>query len=164
MLSAKLSILFLVIFLLFRYSKTDDSDEDYDIGEDANEYEDCEYEVDFKVYKKSPKLDLCNALKTPSPSSHIQLQVYANHTNEKIQLRASSRKSHSNKSLISLTTDITEDFKHPTSLLTIDNYQLLSLTTVQSILSSIINIDLKLLSKNLKKTLILLKGGKKTII
>jgi hypothetical protein len=38
---------------------------------------------------------------------------------------------------------------------------LISLATLQSILSSLINVDLNLLSKNLKKTLILSKGGHK---
>ncbi len=133
----------LVVLLLFNSSQSNESEEDYD--EDQNEFEDCEYEIDFKTYKKTPKVDLCDALKTPLSQSRIQLQIYSNHTDEKIHIRASSLPSKNlptNQSLLSLTTDIIEDFKHSASLLIIDNYQLLSLATFQSFLSSVINVDL----------------------
>ncbi len=155
-----LSILVLVI-LIFGYSKSNEGEDDYD-DEDHNEFEDCEYEIDFKTYKKTAKLDLCDALKTPSLQSRIQLEIYSNHTEEKLRLRASTLSSKiapTNQSLISLITDVIEDFKYPTSLLTIDNYQFISLSTLKSILSSLINVDFNLFSKNLKKTLIVAKGG-----
>jgi hypothetical protein len=156
----KLSILLLGI-LLFHCSKSNENEDYYD-DEDHNEFEDCEYEIDFKTYKKTAKLDLCDALKNPSSQSRIQLEVYSNHTEEKLRIRASTLSSKiapTNQTLISLTTDIIEDFKYPASLLTIDNYQLISLPTLKSILSSLINVNLNLLSKNLKKTLIVTKGG-----
>jgi len=51
MLSAKLIILLFVI-ILFCYSKSNDSEVDY---EDNSEFEDCEYVIDFKIYKKNSK-------------------------------------------------------------------------------------------------------------
>lgn len=166
MFSGKLCLVVCVV-LLFAYSKSNESEEDYPEDEDNNEFEDCEYEVDFKTYKQKQKVDLCEALKNPPPKSRIRLQIYANHTDEKLHLRASTLSSKSgstNESLLSLTTDIIDDFKNPTSLLTIDDSQLISLSTLQSILSSLINVNLKLLSKNLKKTLIVVKGGHKQIL
>jgi hypothetical protein len=150
MLSAKLSIL-LFIIILFRYSKSNDSEVDYDDDEDDSEFEDCAYVIDFKTYKKTPKLDLCDALKSPSIKSRIKLQIYSNYTEGKLHLHPvliSSLNPHINKSLITLTTDIVENFKYSISLLTIDDYQLISLSTLQSILLSLINVDLNLLGKN----------------
>lgn len=135
--------------------------EDYD--QEENEFDDCGYETNFKTFKKSNQLDLCDALKSPSSKSSIRLEIYSNHTDEKVHIRGLTSLP-SNQSLLTLTTDFIEDFKYPISILTIDNYQLISLKTVQSILSSLINIDLNLLSKNLKKTLILPKGGHKQML
>jgi len=165
MISMKLRIV-LFVSILFSLTRSAEVEEDYDYG-DNQSLEDCEYEIDFKTFKKTKKLELCPTLVNPSLQSHIQLHIYANHTQEKLHLRASSSSlthSNINKSLISLTTDIIEDLKYPTSLLTIDDFQILSLPTLQSILLSLINIDLNLLSKNLKKTLIVAKGGHKQLL
>jgi hypothetical protein len=168
MLSPKLKILLLtlvVLFSLFISCKCNDGVDDYD--DDAAEFEDCQYEIDFKTFKKTRNVSLCNSLSNPSLKSRIQLQIYTNHTEEKIRIRAlslSTTTSNLNKSLIGLTTDIIEDFKYPTSLLTIDDFQLIGLAPLQSILLSLINIDLNLLSKNIKKTLIVAKGGHKQLL
>jgi hypothetical protein len=166
MLSNKLKILFLLAVVLFISTKSNDDEEDYDYG-DNTLLDDCIYEIDFKTYTKTKKLSLCHALSNVSSKSRIQLQVYANHTEQKLRIRGiASTLTNPNikKSLISLTTDVIEDFKYPTSLLTIDDYQLLSLSLLESISSSLINADLNLLGKNLKKTLIVAKGGHKQLL
>ena len=48
---------------------------------------DCTYAVDFKTYKKTKKLDLCDKLLNLSPKTRIQVQIYTNYTEEKIRLR-----------------------------------------------------------------------------
>ena len=168
MFSNKLRLLLLLIIIFIRYTKSDDvGGEDYFDDAEHSEFEDCEYEIDFKTYKRLQKLELCDVLKSPSSQSAIQLNMYVNHTEDKIHLRASSLPSTStnlNRSLITLTTDLIDDFTNPASLLKIDNYQLISFSTLQSMLLSLINVDLKLLGKNLKKTLILSKGGQKTML
>ncbi|CAF1128677.1 unnamed protein product [Adineta steineri] len=165
MICLKLKIFFSFL-ILFQLSESTHVEEDYDYG-DNEALEECPYEIDFKTYKKSGKLDLCSTLVTPSLKTRLQLHVYANHTEERIHIRAVSSSltnSNLNKSLLTLTTDIIEDLKYATSLLIIDDYQLLSLAKLQSIVTSLINIDLNLLSKNLKKILILAKGGHKDIL
>jgi hypothetical protein len=62
----------------------------------------------MKLILKQKNLDICNALMSPSLQSQIQLQIYSNHTEEKIRLRTSSissKTSNQNKSLIKLTID-----------------------------------------------------------
>lgn len=167
MLSIKLSTLFFVILLLFSYLKANETDEeDYD-EDDHEELEDCEYEIDFKTYKKAKKLNLCDSLKTLSLQSRIQIQIYSNHTEEKAHLRATTtvlKNSNQNKSLIILTTDLLENFQYGISLLVIEDYQLLNLSILESIVSSLINVDINLLNKNMKKTLFIAKGGHKQIL
>lgn len=152
----------LVLLVLFCFENCRSTEiEDYD--EEENEFDECGYEINFKTYKKSNQLDLCDALKSPSDKSSIRLEIYSNHTDEKVHIRGSKSLS-SNRSLLTLTTDFIEDFKYPISILTIDNYQLISMKTLQTILSSLINADLNLLGKNLKKTLIVAKGGHKQML
>ncbi|CAF1385961.1 unnamed protein product [Adineta ricciae] len=159
-------VLAVCVLILFASTYSSDVEEDYDYG-DTEALEDCQYEIDFKTYKKTSKLDLCSSLTNPTANSRIQLHVYANYTEEKIHIRALSSSltnSPVKKSLVSLTTDITEDFTCPASILTIDDYQWISLPTLKSILTSLINADLNLLGKNLKKTLIVAKGGHKDLL
>ena len=160
-----LVLCWVVLFSLFTHSRSDDSDIDY---LDDDEFEDCHYEVEFKTFKKTPKLSLCSTLESPLPKTRIQLQIYANYTEEKVRLRALSLSHTSgstlNKTLIGLTIDIIEDFKYPTSLLTIDDYQLIGPSVLQSLVASLVNTDLNLLSRNLKKTLIVDKGGHKQLL
>ncbi|UJR07457.1 hypothetical protein I4U23_011746 [Adineta vaga] len=157
----------LLILLNTLQSTNAAEEEDYDYG-DTETLEDCQYEIDFKTYKKTSKLDLCSSLANPTLKSRLQLHVFTNHTEDKIHLRAMSSSlltnSKVNRSLISLTTDIIEDFKYATSILVIDDFQWISLSTLKSILSSLINADLNLLAKNLKKTFIVAKGGHKELL
>ncbi|CAF1353407.1 unnamed protein product [Rotaria sordida] len=146
------------------HTNLNDYDDDYDENE---ELEDCQYDIDFKTFKKSEKLQLCDSLEKPSLKSRIQLKVYINHSEEIIHIRALSfslTNNSLNKSLIQLTTDIIEDFKYPTSLLFIDQFQFIYLSTLKSILLSLINVNFNLLKNNLKKSLIISKGGHKQLL
>ncbi|CAM2719668.1 unnamed protein product [Rotaria socialis] len=163
MISLKIAILFISL-ILFDITKSINIDEDYDDdNDDIQELEDCQSEIDFKTLKKTRTNQLCETLEKPSLKSRIQLKIFTNHTEEKIHIRvlSSLNNLNENKSLIELTTDIIEDFKYPTSLLSIDNYQLISLKTFRTILLSLISVDFNLLSKNLKKTLSIEKGQAK---
>lgn len=160
----------LLLLILLNITVSKNIDEDYDDdNDDYEELEDCQHEIDFKVLKKQLNYNLCETLEKPSIKSRIQLKIFVNHTEEKVHIRVLSsefelNKSNENKSLIELTTDIIEDLKYPTSLLSIDNYQLISYSTLKSILLSLINIDLNLLSRNLKKTLLIEKGQNKQLL
>ena len=160
-------VLCLVVLVgLFAQARSADN-EDIDYL-DEDEFDDCHYEIDFKTFKKTPKLSLCSTLETPLLKTRIQLQIYANYTEERVRLRALALSHTSgstlNKTLLGVTIDITEDFKYATSLLTIDDYQLIGPSVLQSLVASLINTDLNLLSKNLKKILILAKGGDKQLL
>ena len=157
----------LALFLcLFAYSRSDDSELDYD--DDDGDLEDCHYDTDFKTFKKTPKLALCSSLENSSLNTPVQLQIYVNHTEEKIRLRAlslsSTPRSSTTKSLVALTTDITDDYKYPTSLLVIDDFQTIGSFNLRSVILSLINANLTLLSRNVKKTLIVAKGGHKKLL
>jgi hypothetical protein len=159
------SVAFLILYLcLITRTKANDDETDYDDGDDGD-LEDCHFEIDFKTLKKTSKLILCSSLENPSLDSSTELHIYVNHTEEKLRLRASasSMMSNSNRSLVSLTTDIIDDFKYPTSLLIIDNFRILGTSALRDTLLSLINVDLNLLGKNLKKILILPKGDGKTM-
>ncbi|CAM4843990.1 unnamed protein product [Rotaria magnacalcarata] len=163
MISLKITILFISL-ILFNITKSINIDEDYDDdNDDIQELEDCQSEIDFKTLKKIGTNQLCETLEKPSLKSRIQLKIFTNHTEEKIHIRvlSSLNNLNENKSLVELTTDIIDDFKYPTSLLSIDNYQLISLKTFRTMLLSLISVDFNLLSKNLKKTLLIEKGQAK---
>ena len=132
---------------------------DYDYG-DEQDIDDCHSQVEIKTFQKTPKLTLCDSLQNPLPNSRVQLQVFSNHTEGKIHLRAVSIATPSTlkKSLIALTTDVVDDFTHATSLLTIDDYQLFGPSNLPKLVQSLVSPNLALLGRNLKKTLILPKG------
>jgi hypothetical protein len=162
----KVPLVLCSLLILFSFARSAELEEDYDYG-DNEALEDCQYEIDFKTYKKTSKLELCSTLANPTLKSRLQLHVLANHTEEKLRLRAISSSltsSRVNRSLISLTTDITEDFQHASSILIIDDFQWVTVPVLQSIVSSLINADLNLLARNLKKTLIVAKGGHKELL
>ena len=165
MLTMRQEIVLLLFVFLSLWMRTTCTDEalDYDYGDDED-MEDCHVEIDIKTFKKTPKLVLCDSLQNPSLTSRIQLQIFSNHTEDKVRLRALSLSPspNANKSLIALTTDIIDDFTHPTSLLTIDDYQLIGPSNVAKLIQSLIKSNLSLLSRNLKKTLILPKGDEKS--
>ncbi|CAF3644438.1 unnamed protein product [Rotaria sp. Silwood1] len=173
-LNIALVLLLLLLSIFFKITKSDDSDDDYtddDDDDDNNEeLEDCRQDIDIKTFKKTGQLKLCDSLEKASLKSRIKLKIFTNHSEQIIHIRALSLSPSSlktnilNKSLIELTTDIIEDFKYPTSLLFIDNFQFISFSTLKSILLSLINVDFNLLGKNLKKTLFIPKGGHKQIL
>jgi len=149
----------LIFVCLWMRSTCQDDSLDYDYG-DEQDIEDCHVQVDVKTFKKTPTLVLCDSLQNPSAKSRVQLQVFSNHTEGKIHLRAVSIATPStiNKSLIALTTDIVDDFTHATNVLIIDDYQLFGPTNLPKLIQSLVSPDLSLLGRNLKKTLILPKA------
>ena len=155
-----------LLLCLFTYARSDDSELDYD--DDDGDLEDCHYDTDFKTLKKTPKLALCSSLENSSLNTPVQLQIYVNHTDEKIRLRAlslsSTPRSSATRSLVALTTDITDDYKYPTSLLIIDDFHTIDSANLRSIILSLIKANLTLLSRNVKKTLIAAQGGHKKLL
>lgn len=155
----------LIFFCLWMRSTCQDDSMDYDYG-DEQDIEDCHSEIEIKTFKKTPKLTLCDSLQNPSAKSRVQLQIFTNHSEGKARFRAVSiaKPSTLNKSLVALTTDILDDFTHATSLLTIDDYQLIGPSILVKLVQGLINRNLNLLSRNMKKTLILPKADPSSLL